>query len=202
MLAALVDTPFEALQNALESLSRSGSAPRSPAGLAAVVASVSAKYSRRAIWKRARAMKDAFGSTPAASRQQVRLSPTERERLIAMPLNRRFPEWAANASIAVTLRRKTWSDVQHLAILQVLKYSFANEHRPASWANPRIDELAKESGYPSDDLELQLWQAAIAGLVERRRVRGQWLYTAVPERWSELPDYPSAAAPLTKGATG
>jgi hypothetical protein len=121
-----------------------------------------------------------------------KLTPADKDLLISLPLRERFPHVEQAAALAAGLRRKVASKAQHLAILHVMKYSFGDALYPADWTRFHADEVAAESGHSSEELELALWTAAVAGLVERKRIHGVWRYTVVPEVWRELPDYETA----------
>jgi hypothetical protein len=122
-----------------------------------------------------------------------------REELIRTPLARRFADAAAGAVIERLLDRKTSSAVQRTVVADIVARSFRNG-TTAEWVRPDIGALAWRAGIPLHELETALWLAAAAGLLERRRIQGVWFYTAVPEIWQYLPDYPAAEPAQSEGA--
>jgi hypothetical protein len=115
------------------------------------------------------------------------LTSAEKEQRIMLPFTERFPEPAALARYDLWLRRKASSEAQLAVVRDIIERSFAGDC--AIWVKPGAAELAWASGHSRETLTLALWLAAIAGLVERRRINGVWHYTAVPESWNALPDY-------------
>lgn len=124
--------------------------------------------------------------------RSARLASEGKDRLIALPFAERFPEVAALAAHELSLARKVSSAAQLAIVRDVIERSFVGDR--AIWVKPGAAELAWKTGVPLDTLLLALWLAAIASLVERRRIDGIWHYTAVPEAWDALPDYDPPAA--------
>ncbi len=121
-----------------------------------------------------------------------------REELIRTPLRRRFRNAEAAAETERSLSRKASSEAQRLVVADIIARSFASGEC-AGWVRPDLESLVWRAGLTLQDVEMALWLAAVAGLVERRRFGAEWRYTAVPEIWQYLPDYPPREPERSEG---
>jgi hypothetical protein len=116
----------------------------------------------------------------------------EKEALILKPVSARFGHFAPD-EMAARIRQKAVGEAQRLVMEQIARHSFGDARFPADWTLPFLNEL-EDYRHSLLELQLALWSACAAGLVERRRIRGEWRYTLVPEAWATIPDYCVPAA--------
>lgn len=115
---------------------------------------------------------------------------SEREAWIRLPIAVRFPDPAREDELKTMLPRKVSSEVQLAVVADICEGSFdVPPTEPATWVMFDSNVFARGTSYAPPAAALALWQAVIAGLIERRRFGQQWRYTAVPEAWPLLPDH-------------